>query len=138
MSVSQPLACRPAGRDNHSRPTLPLPRSVFPSRRGPAMRPSRFSLFRPGLTAALLLAAATVAVRGQAPPPTAPATEADPAAGALDKKLIAQAKDGSEVMTNLTYLSDVIGPRLTGSENLKRANEWAAEKMKSYGLSNVR
>jgi hypothetical protein len=102
------------------------------------MRPSRFSLFRPGLTAALLLAAATVAVRGQAPPPTAPATEADPAAGALDKKLIAQAKDGSEVMTNLTYLSDVIGPRLTGSENLKRANEWAAEKMKSYGLSNVR
>ena len=31
----------------------------------------------------------------------------------------------------------MIGPRLTGSENLKRANEWAAEKMKSYGLSNV-
>ena len=41
-------------------------------------------------------------------------------------------------MLNLTYLSDVIGPRLTGSDNLKKANEWAAEKMRSYGLSNVR
>jgi carboxypeptidase Q len=101
------------------------------------MRPSRFSPFRPWLAAAVLLAAATVAVRAQTPPPATPATEADPAVVALDKKLIAQAKDGSEVMLNLTYLSDVIGPRLTGSDNLKRANEWAAEKMKSYGLSNV-
>ena len=49
-----------------------------------------------------------------------------------------QAKNGWEVMLNLTYLSDVIGPRLTGSDNLKKANEWAAEKMRSYGLSNVR
>src|SRR5205085_1374466 len=38
---------------------------------------------------------------------------------------------------NLTYLSDMIGPRLTGSENLKRANDWTAEKMRSYGLTNV-
>jgi hypothetical protein len=91
------------------------------------------------LATVLLLGAAVVAVRGQAPPPAVgtPAADAD-AAVALDKKLIAQAKDASEVMLNLTYLSDVIGPRLTGSDNLKRANEWAAEKMKSYGLSNVR
>ena len=40
-------------------------------------------------------------------------------------------------MANLTYLSDMIGPRLTGSESLKRANDWTIEKMKSYGLSNV-
>ncbi len=40
-------------------------------------------------------------------------------------------------MANLTYLSDVIGPRLTGSAALKRANEWAADKMRAYGLSNV-
>src|SRR5262249_55967491 len=33
---------------------------------------------------------------------------------------------------------DVIGPRLTGSANLKRANEWTAEVMKGYGLSNVK
>jgi hypothetical protein len=60
------------------------------------------------------------------------------AAVALDQKIIAEAKERSEIMANLTYLSDVIGPRLTGSANLKRANEWAAEKMKSYGLENVR
>src|SRR5437773_591582 len=49
----------------------------------------------------------------------------------------AAAKDGSELMKNLTYLSDEIGPRLTGSAALKRANDWTAEKMKSYGLVNV-
>src|SRR5262245_6537513 len=56
----------------------------------------------------------------------------------LDRKLIAGAKTGSEIVINLTYLSDVIGPRLTGSAALKRANEWAASKMKEYGLVNVR
>lgn len=65
--------------------------------------------------------------------PVAPAV--DPIA--LDKKIIAEAKNGSEIMANLTYLSDMIGPRLTGSAALKRANEWTAEKMRSYGLSNV-
>src|SRR5262249_62175779 len=56
---------------------------------------------------------------------------------ALDKKIMAEAKTGSEIMKNLEYLSDVVGPRLTGSANLKRANEWTAEKMRRYGLSNV-
>ena len=41
-------------------------------------------------------------------------------------------------MKNLQHLSDVIGPRLTGSKNLERANNWTAEKMKAYGLENVR
>src|SRR5262249_47110273 len=49
----------------------------------------------------------------------------------------AEAKSGSEIMTNLTYLSDVIGPRLTGSLSLKKANDWTAEKMKQYGLKKV-
>lgn len=56
---------------------------------------------------------------------------------ALDKKLIDLGKKDSEIMANLTHLCDVIGPRLTGSAALKNANDWTAEKMKSYGLSNV-
>jgi hypothetical protein len=56
---------------------------------------------------------------------------------ALDQKVLAEAKHDSEIMANLTYLSDIIGPRLTGSPALERANQWTAEKMKSYGLSNV-
>src|SRR4051812_16860865 len=58
-------------------------------------------------------------------------------AEALDRKVLAEATGHSEALANLTYLCDQIGPRLTGSKNLKRANEWAAEKMKAYGLSNV-
>jgi carboxypeptidase Q len=61
----------------------------------------------------------------------------DHAAAALDQKIIDEAKSHSEIMANLGYLSDEIGPRLTGSANLKRANEWTAERMKSYGLTNV-
>lgn len=59
-------------------------------------------------------------------------------AATLDAKIITEAKERSEVMKNLQYLSDIIGPRLTGSANLKNANEWAAQVMKSYGLSNVK
>lgn len=62
----------------------------------------------------------------------------DPAAVALDQKLMSEAKKTSQIMANLKYLSDVIGPRLTGSKALERANNWTAEKMKSYGLTNVR
>jgi hypothetical protein len=43
----------------------------------------------------------------------------------------------SQVMQTLSYLTDVIGPRLTGSPNLKRANEWTRDKMKEWGLENA-
>src|SRR3954471_14419271 len=43
----------------------------------------------------------------------------------------------SEVMKTLSYLSDVIGPRLTGSPNLKRANEWTKQKLSGWGLTNA-
>jgi carboxypeptidase Q len=55
----------------------------------------------------------------------------------LDSALIAEVKDRGEIMKNLEYLSDTIGPRLTGSKQLERANEWTAKKMKEYGLENV-
>jgi hypothetical protein len=70
------------------------------------------------------------------PLPNTPAPGTSDAA-ALDKKIIDEAKQGSELLANLTYLSDVIGPRLTGTPALKKANEWAAEKMRSYGLTDV-
>jgi carboxypeptidase Q len=56
---------------------------------------------------------------------------------AQDQKVILEVKERCEALKNLTYLCDEIGPRLTGSNNLKRANAWAAEKMKAYGLTNV-
>jgi hypothetical protein len=76
--------------------------------------------------------------RSAAPPPRHPGPGSDPSAVALDRRILEDAKKSSQVMANLTYLSDVIGARLTGSPALKKANDWAAEKMKSYGLTNVR
>src|SRR5258705_425233 len=43
----------------------------------------------------------------------------------------------SQVMETLSYLTDVIGPRLTGSPNLKHANDWTQDKLASWGLKNA-
>jgi hypothetical protein len=43
----------------------------------------------------------------------------------------------SQVMQTLSYLTDVIGPRLTGSPNLKRANEWTRDRLTSWGLTDA-
>ncbi len=32
------------------------------------------------------------------------------------------------------HLTDVIGPRLTGSPAMRRANDWTAEKFREWGL----
>jgi hypothetical protein len=48
--------------------------------------------------------------------------------------LIAEASDRSEVMDNLRHLSDVIGPRLSGSPAMRAANEWVAERFRAYGV----
>jgi carboxypeptidase Q len=39
----------------------------------------------------------------------------------------------SRVAEDLGYLTDVIGPRLTGSPGARRANEWIASRLKDYG-----
>ena len=43
----------------------------------------------------------------------------------------------SKVMEIVSYLTDVYGPRLTGSPNIKEAGEWAQKTMKEWGLVNV-
>jgi carboxypeptidase Q len=43
----------------------------------------------------------------------------------------------SKVMDHAGWIADVFGPRVTGSENLDRAAQWAQEQMKSWGLVNV-
>ena len=97
--------------------------------------------FRFFLAAALLAASVSVgpAEEAPAPRPSGDVAKAEPsAAAALDQKILAEVKARSEVMANLRHLSDVIGPRLTGSKNLEVANNWAADRMKAYGLENVR
>jgi len=49
--------------------------------------------------------------------------------------LIDQALNHSAVMKNLEYLTDVIGPRLTGSAAMKRANDWTEAQFQAVGLA---
>jgi len=43
----------------------------------------------------------------------------------------------SQVMDIAFYMTDVLGPRLTGSRREKKAQDWARSKMEEMGLSNV-
>lgn len=74
------------------------------------------------------------------PPVVVKAEATSPAqakASELDRKILKEIQDNAEVKANLTHLSDVIGSRMTGSENLKKANQWARDKFQAYGLTNV-
>ncbi len=48
--------------------------------------------------------------------------------------LIDQGMTHSQVMQNLQHLTDVIGPRLTGSPAARAANDWTMARFKEYGL----
>src|ERR1700731_914102 len=56
---------------------------------------------------------------------------------AADAQILKEIHEHSEAMENLEHLSDAIGARLTGSPQLKQANEWTAEMFRKYGLTNV-
>jgi carboxypeptidase Q len=43
----------------------------------------------------------------------------------------------SQVMDHISWLSDVYGPRLTGSPAIRQASEWAMKKFTEWGLANV-
>ena len=76
----------------------------------------------------LLLIVAAIPLRAQAP-------------SAADLNAIYQIKDEgfnhSQVMDLMSYLTDVYGPRLTNSPNVKQAADWTMGKMKEWQLANV-
>src|SRR4026207_888498 len=49
-------------------------------------------------------------------------------------KIRQEGTNNSQVMRTLHMLTDVYGPRLTGSPNLKAAGEWAIEQMHTWGM----
>jgi carboxypeptidase Q len=68
--------------------------------------------------------------------PANPASDTNDYAPA-DAQILKEIHEHSEAMENLEHLSDAIGARLTGSSQLKQANEWTAEMFRKYGLTNV-
>src|SRR5262249_25754867 len=60
----------------------------------------------------------------------------------LDEAAIARIRDEgmqrSHVMEIESFLTDVYGPRLTGSPNAKAAGDWTIQEMKAWGITNPR
>jgi len=94
------------------------------------------------LAGALLLHAANKP-KPAAPAPTVidPYAEVQPATESLDLNMYQRIRDEglnhSRVMEFATALMDGIGPRLTGSPNLKKANEWTRDTLTKIGLENA-
>src|SRR4051812_2835083 len=120
---------------------------------------SHTSMSRPLSKVVLIFSAGALlpfVIRAQEPPPVAKSAEKPAAKPAEKEASKTQAKtetpkaksdpierikeEGlhhSQVMATLSYLTDVIGPRLTGSPNLKRANDWTRDTLAKWGLSNA-
>ena len=55
----------------------------------------------------------------------------------VNARIRKEESDNSQIMRTMHFLTDVYGPRLTGSPNLKSAGEWAAKQMTSWGFENA-
>jgi carboxypeptidase Q len=59
---------------------------------------------------------------------------------AVDLEMVTRIRDegftNSKVMDTVGYLTDVIGPRVTGSPQMREANDWTRQRLESWGLVN--
>jgi carboxypeptidase Q len=74
---------------------------------------------------------------GPAQTPQRPAATPTPTPTEIDR-IRDEGLNRSQVMQTLSYLTDVIGPRLTNSPGMKRANEWTRDRLTSWGLQNAK
>ena len=54
----------------------------------------------------------------------------------INAKIRKEGTENSQIMRTMHFLTDVHGPRLTGSPNLKAAGEWAIKQMTAWGFEN--
>jgi len=66
-----------------------------------------------------------------------PVPEIEMGDDAVTMKLVQEGALRSQVMDHLKALSVERGPRLTGSENLRKAQDWASQSFRDWGLTNV-
>lgn len=95
----------------------------------------------------MFLLAASVALfaaerpKAAATAPVDPYSEVQPATESLDLNMYQRIRDEglnhSHVMEFASALMDGIGPRLTGSPNLKKANEWTRDTLTKIGLESA-
>lgn len=80
------------------------------------------------VTAALVVLAATAL----------PAAPPETINHEVNARIRQEGRDNSQIMRTMHYLTDVYGPRLTGSPNHKSAAEWAVKQMTEWGFVNGR
>lgn len=93
-------------------------------------------MIRRRLAASLLLLALLVPYAALAQQPGAQTPAADPSDPI--ERIKDEGMKRSQVMQTLSYLSDVIGPRLTASPGMKRANHWTRDTLEKWGLQNAK
>ncbi len=62
----------------------------------------------------------------------------EPVDQAALQKIRDEGMNHSKVMETAFYLTDVAGPRLAGSPGLRRAQNWAVNQLKSWGMANAK
>jgi len=68
---------------------------------------------------------------------TGTALAQEPVDTAMVRKIRNEGLNHSKVMETAFYLTDASGPRISGSPELKHAQEWAVNQLKSWGLTNA-
>ncbi len=86
------------------------------------------------LCIALLINQAAPALAQQGPALAPDGANPDPE---IQAKIRKEESENSQVMRTMHFLTDVYGPRLTGSPNHKNAAEWAIKQMASWGFDNA-
>ena len=66
----------------------------------------------------------------------APAITSEKIDTEINAKIRAEAENNSQIMKTMHFLTDVYGPRLTGSPNFKAAAEWTVKQMTEWGFTN--
>jgi hypothetical protein len=91
-------------------------------------------ILRKMIAALILCLICTGLTPAQTPSPS-PSTSPNP--NDPFERIKAEGLDHSELMNTLTYLTDVIGPRLNNSPGFRRASVWTRDKLSSWGLVNA-
>jgi carboxypeptidase Q len=68
----------------------------------------------------------------------APLGGREPVNDEINARIRKEGRENSQILRTMHYLTDVYGPRQTGSPNHKAAAEWAIKQMTEWGLTNGR
>jgi carboxypeptidase Q len=93
----------------------------------------------------LIACAAVAAAQAQSPAAARQRSSADavktPVETPVDLGTIARIKqealNNSQVMDHVSWMSDVYGPRMSGTPQFQQASEWAMKRLTEWGLANV-